>query len=108
MPDDPGFHTILLHPTFDRHLGTLDFAYDSAYGVVRSSWSISGNTATWKLTIPPNSKGFLPLTPDQVGAFKLDDKPLSQSSRVHSASENNGQIAYEVPSGSYQFAVTLR
>ena len=107
MADDPGFHTVLLHPTFDRRLGTLDFTYDSAYGAVRSSWSISGNTATWKLTIPPNSKGLLPLTQDQVDAFKLDDKSLAQSPRVRSTGANNGQIVYEVPSGNFQFAVTL-
>jgi alpha-L-rhamnosidase len=108
MSNDPGFHTVLLHPTFDRRLGTLDFTYDSVYGAVRSSWSISGNTATWKLTIPPNSKGLLPLTQDQVDTFKLDDKSLVQNSRVHSMGVNNGQEVYEVPSGSFQFIVTLR
>ena len=108
MSDDPGFHTILLHPTFDQRLGTLDFTYDSAYGPIHSAWSISGNTAVWNLTIPPNTKGLLPLTQDQKQTFKLDDKSLSQASRLHSLGENSGQEVYEVPAGTYRFTTTLR
>jgi alpha-L-rhamnosidase len=108
LPTDPGFHTVLLHPTFDRRLGTLDFSYDSTYGTVHSSWSISGNTAVWKLTIPPNAKGLLPLTQEQRRTFTLDDKSLAQNSRVRSVSESNDQETYEIPSGSYQFAVAIK
>src|SRR5262249_48181720 len=34
---DAGFHTILLHPVFDPRLGSVDFAYDSPYGAIRSA-----------------------------------------------------------------------
>jgi alpha-L-rhamnosidase len=108
ISDDPGFHTILLHPTFDRRLEKLDFTYDSAYGPIHSAWSISGDTAVWNLTIPPNTKGLLPLTPDQKQAFKLDDKSLPQASRLHSLGENNGTEIYEVPAGTYRFAAAVR
>src|SRR5438445_7758304 len=57
LPSDPGFHTILIHPNFDRQLGNLEFSYESSYGTIHSAWSITGNTATWKLTIPANAKG---------------------------------------------------
>jgi alpha-L-rhamnosidase len=106
-PSDPGFRTILLHPTFDRRLGSLDFSYECGYGTVHSSWSISANKATWKLTIPANATGSLPLSRDQKEAFTLDGKSLAQNSRLHSK-ESNGLEIYEVPSGSYQFEVTLR
>ena len=55
-----------------------------------------------------NTKGLLPLTQDQKQAFKLDDKSLSQASRLRSLGENNGQEVYEVPAGTYRFAATLR
>ena len=106
-PSDPGFHTILLHPTFDRRLGSLDFSYESGYGTVHSSWSISANKVIWKLTIPPNATGSLPLSSAQKAAFTLDGKSLAQNSRLHSKA-SNGHAVYEVPSGSYQFEVTLR
>ncbi|HXT77041.1 MAG TPA: family 78 glycoside hydrolase catalytic domain [Candidatus Eisenbacteria bacterium] len=106
-PSDPGFRTILLHPTFDRRLGSLDFSYESAYGTVHSSWSISANKAIWKLTIPANATGSLPLSGDRKEAFTLDGKSLAQNSRLHSKG-SNGQEVYEVPAGSYRFEVTLR
>jgi alpha-L-rhamnosidase len=107
VADDPGFHTILLHPTFDRRLGSLDFSYESNYGTVHSSWSISGNQAIWKLTIPASTTGSLPFSADQKEVFMLDGKPLAQNSRLHSKSGSDGRQTYEVPSGSYQFEVTL-
>jgi alpha-L-rhamnosidase len=106
-PSDPGFRTILLHPTFDRRLGSLDFSYESAYGTVHSSWVISANKAIWELTIPANATGSLALSGDRKEAFTLDGKSLAQNSRLHSK-ESNGQEVYEVPSGSYRFEVTLR
>ena len=54
-----------------------------------------------------NATGSLPLSGDQKEAFSLDGKSLAQNSRLHSKG-SNGQEVYEVPSGSYQFEVTLR
>ena len=38
----------------------------------------------------------------------LDGKSLAQNKRLHSKAASDGQEIYEVPSGSYQFEVTLR
>jgi alpha-L-rhamnosidase len=107
-PAQAGFHTILLHPTFDPRLGMLDFSYDSVYGTIHSSWSISGNSAVWNLTIPPNVKGELPLSANQKDTFKQDGKPLGSNFKLHSDAEHHGAEVYEVPAGSYQFEITLR
>jgi len=107
VPSDPGFHTILLHPNFDKRLGNLDFSYESSYGTIRSRWSISGNQATWKLTVPANATGRLPLAPDQAKAFQLDGQVLSESSRVRESSKDHNNLEYEIPAGTYQFEVTL-
>src|SRR5215472_13535424 len=96
---DPGFHTILLRPTFDRRIGSVDFSYDSAYGTIRSAWEIQGNTARWNVTIPPNARGRLPLS---ASGFKLDGVPVGESGKLKTA----GGV-YELPSGSYSFEVTL-
>ena len=65
-PLDAGFHTIVLHPQFSARLGSVDFTYKSAYGDIHSAWSVDGNTATWRLTIPANTTGQLDLTPEQA------------------------------------------
>ncbi len=103
---DPGFHTIWLHPNFDRKLGSVDFSYDSGYGAIRSAWSVSGEKVTWKLTIPANASGVLPA---EVGGglLRLDGKELAGNSRIHSKHENGATI-YEVPAGTYEFESTLK
>jgi len=106
-PDDPGFHTIHLHPNFDRKLGSLDFSYESQYGMIHSAWNVNNNAAQWTLTIPANSKGELPLAVSQKGSFKLDGESLAQSARVRLVREDDGKEVYELPAGSYHFSVAL-
>jgi alpha-L-rhamnosidase len=104
---DPGFHVIRLHPNFDKRLGSLDFSYESSYGAIHSAWSIAGNKAIWKLTIPANATGRLPLGGAQAQAFQLDGQSLSKSSRVHAVSKDSNDLEYELPAGSYQFEIAL-
>lgn len=106
-PDDAGFHTIWLHPNFDARLGTLDFSYESSYGRIHSAWSAAGNQASWKLTIPPNSRGRLPLTEARARSYKLGGKSLLHSANVHSVAGENGEEIFELPAGTYEFTVAL-
>ncbi len=107
VPSDPGFHTIYLHPNFDRRLGSLDFSYESSYGTIHSAWSVAGDKAIWNLTIPANSKGVIPLSSEKANTFILNGKPLSLSRRVGAFSANGASFEFEIPAGSYQFEVTL-
>jgi alpha-L-rhamnosidase len=106
-PSDSGFHTILLHPNFDQRLGSLDFSYESSYGTIHSAWSIAGETATWNLTIPANATGLLPLAAGQAQSFKLDGQLLSTNKKIRARNKRGGDFEYELPAGSYQFAVSL-
>jgi alpha-L-rhamnosidase len=107
VPTDPGFHTILLHPNFDRRLGSLEFSYESSYGTIHSAWSITGNKATWKLTIPANANGRLPLAQGKAESYKLDGQVLAKSRRVQALADTGNSLEYELPSGNYQFEVVL-
>jgi alpha-L-rhamnosidase len=104
---DPGFHVIRLHPNFDKRLGSLDFSYESSYGMIHSEWSIAGSKAIWHLTIPANATGRLRLGKVQAESFQLDGQALSKSSRVHAAAKENNEAEYELPAGSYRFEVAL-
>lgn len=103
---DAGFHTILLRPTFDSRLGSLDFSYASPYGKIASAWNASGNTVTWKLTIPANAQGRLPLTADQAARFKVNGQTLENNANVKVASDG-AQRVYKLPAGTYVFDVAL-
>ena len=107
-PSDAGFHTVYLHPTFDQRLGSLDFTYQSPYGPIKSSWSSQGSMATWKITIPPNANGELPLAVVRSGQFTLDGVSLDKSKKIKLKSGDDGSQSYELAAGSYVFAVNSK
>jgi alpha-L-rhamnosidase len=107
VPTDPGFHTIYLHPNFDKRLGNLEFSYESSYGTIHSGWLITGNKATWNLTIPANATGHLPLGQEKARSYTLDGQVLSESRKVRALAKDGNALEYELPAGSYKFEVAL-
>jgi alpha-L-rhamnosidase len=99
-PLDAGFHTIILHPVFDRRLGSLDLRYQSPYGEIHSSWNVDGDKAHWTVTIPPNTTGLLPLSPAVRATYTLDGHPL-----VEPFVEDR-HPSYGLSAGTYSFVVT--
>ena len=51
-PVQPGFKHIIMKPVPDKRLGSLDAAFRSASGEIRSSWKYEGDTWTWEFTVP--------------------------------------------------------
>ncbi len=105
-PLDAGFHTIVLHPVFDARLGHLAFDYNSPYGPIHSDWTANGSAATWHLTIPANTTGWLALSAEEAAKYKLDGAPLTVS-KATNAAPLNGQSGFTLAPGSYTFAVEL-
>src|SRR5437868_11410901 len=103
-PLDPGFHTVVLHPTFDSRLRNMDFSYDSPYGRIHSAWSIEGTTASWRVTVPPNSKAWLPVSVNNIGAYSLEGEPLTHSQKARRLDKGRESV-YELPAGTYAFTV---
>jgi len=103
--NDPGFHTIRLHPNFSARIGSVDLSYNSAQGEIRSAWTVTGQQAKWKLSIPANARGVLSLTGIEARSYSLGGKSLS-AGKLH-AQKNGEQTEYELPAGSYEFTVRL-
>jgi alpha-L-rhamnosidase len=103
IASDPGFHTIYLHPAFDARLGSLDFTYNSPYGVIMSKWKMAGSDVTWDLTIPPNSTGMLPLDLVETYSMTINGQSLGKSREVLSKSGY-----YILPAGSYSFKAPMK
>lgn len=104
-PLDAGFHTVVLHPVFNRRMGSIDLRYQSPYGEIHSRWSVEGNTTHWLVTIPPNSKGWLRLTTGEAKSYMLAGKPLADSPLAKPVTLEE-QPGYEIPAGTYAFEVT--
>ncbi len=106
-PIDAGFHTVVLHPAFDRRLGSVKFDYASAYGTIHSDWSVEGTTALWHVTIPANTAGWLGLSTSEAGRYKLEGIPLMESKQVTAASFGQ-KSGFELAAGSYTFEVEMQ
>ncbi len=106
-PVDAGFHTIVLHPVFDARLGSIALDYDSTYGPIHSDWTVKGSTAQWHLTIPADTRGWLPLNADEAAKYTLDGAPLTKSKLAKPATRD-GRDGFELLSGSYTFLIGLR
>jgi alpha-L-rhamnosidase len=103
-PLDAGFHTVMLHPVFDARLGSIDFAYPSAYGIIRSAWTVNGSTAEWHVTIPANTTGWVPAS--DAAKYKQDGQSLVKSR--HAKSTNlDGQSGFALEAGTYTFTVAM-
>jgi alpha-L-rhamnosidase len=106
-PLDAGFHTVVLHPVFDARLGHVSFDYDSVYGPIHSDWTVQGATATWHLTLPANTEGWLPLSAAERSKYKLlgGEGPGRAQFRLHTHVNQSG---FALPAGSYTFNVDLK
>jgi alpha-L-rhamnosidase len=105
-PLDAGFHTVVLHPTFDPRLGHLVFDYSSSYGPIHSDWRMAGTTAEWHVTLPPNTTGWLKLSAGEAEKYKVEGAPLAQS-RFAKAATRDGQAGYELGAGTYTFQMSI-
>lgn len=51
-PVCPGFKHIIMKPVPDKRLGSIEAEYDSAAGLIKSSWKFEGDIWNWSVTIP--------------------------------------------------------
>ena len=63
-PVCPGFKHIIMKPVPDKRLGSLDAEYNSAAGLIKSSWKFDGDLWTWTFTVPENARASVTLPGD--------------------------------------------
>jgi alpha-L-rhamnosidase len=97
-PMDAGFHTVVLHPQFDARLGHVKFSYPSSYGMIKSAWTVKGNLAEWKVTIPANATG-------QISLHEMEEWKL-ESAGKDGIERDAGGVKLEP--GSYTFTAAVK
>ena len=102
---DSGFGTFVLQPVCGGHFTSLEAAYESARGTIRSAWTARDGVMTgYECTVPANTRAELYL-------------PAAENARVH-ARENpeGGETAvrngipvrkYQLPAGTYHFEIEM-
>lgn len=56
-PTQPGFKRIIFKPYLTGYLKHTSATYESVFGEIKSEWETSGESFSWKITIPENSTG---------------------------------------------------
>ena len=98
VPEDPGYHTVWLHPHFDAKLKSLNFHYDSAYGGIHSAWSVAGATAQWTITLPANTRGRLADEDSRYRLVSVNGTAAEKSTALERSTDG-----YALPAGTYHF-----
>jgi alpha-L-rhamnosidase len=60
-PEFPGFQKIIMKPVPHKMLGYVNAKFDSAAGMIKSSWKYVGDTWKWDFTIPEGSVAIVTL-----------------------------------------------
>jgi alpha-L-rhamnosidase len=102
-PLDAGFHTVVLHPQFDKRFGLVDFTYPSSYGAIHSAWSVQGTNATWTITIPANTTGFI--SDAEKGSITSTRK---YDGLMESGKGPNGEAGISLQPGTYEFTAEVK
>ena len=63
-PSQPGFKHIIMKPIPDARLGFIEASYQSAAGLIKSSWKYEGKEWVWTFTIPKGSTASVTLPGD--------------------------------------------
>ncbi|GAA4454473.1 hypothetical protein GCM10023189_20990 [Nibrella saemangeumensis] len=103
-PQVAGFKEFVLKPTPDPD-GKITFAkghYDSVYGRINSEWRKTGNTWTYKTTVPANTTATLYLPANSLAQVKESGKSIAQ---WKGAKQENGQVVLPLGSGTYVFDI---
>ena len=63
-PAQPGFKHIIMKPVTDKRLGSLDASFQSAVGLIKSSWKYEGDKWIWNFTVPKGATATVTLPGD--------------------------------------------
>jgi alpha-L-rhamnosidase len=87
--NQPGFKNVILAPHFVEGLNEFTATHDGPYGKIVSSWQRTGNSVTYKVTIPANSTATITFP---AGKVMAGNKPVAG--------------IYQATAGSYVFEVS--
>lgn len=109
--DQPGFKHIILQPTPDQVIKTVDCSYNSAYGTIVSNWSYENGNFLYDATVPANTTAtvYLPVEDDSTVTVngKAPEQLTTEADGIRYVETKDGRAVFEAVAGSYSFAATV-
>jgi len=100
--ESSAFKKIIMKPEMINSLNTVNASYNSAYGLIKSSYTKTGKTFNWYVTVPPNTTALVYIPVNNKN--EVSEKLKSIKDLKFIKMENDRAI-YEVGSGDYSFVV---
>ncbi|MBR5757229.1 MAG: hypothetical protein IKX88_01375, partial [Thermoguttaceae bacterium] len=129
-PENPGFKHIIMRPNVVGDLTYVNASYDSARGLVKSSWKLDKESGkfVWNLTVPANttatvsvptsnpnslemttSRLFLvPPEPGEIRFAKYDTKTEDFDVKQLDKKNVDGRVEFELGCGNYEITAELK
>lgn len=103
-PSTPGFKQTRISPLYgSNQLSYAKAGHLSLYGLVESSWRISGNVIELGANVPVNTSAEIVLLGASIETLTENGAPLDQVEGILSFTECEDHVLVVVGSGSYQF-----
>jgi len=104
-PAAPGFKRILVKPALDPRVKAGGADYESVLGRISTRWRQGDAGLTLDLTVPPNATAEVRLPAPSADAVRESGRGIGGRPDVKRLKAPAGEVAFEVGSGSYRFAV---
>ncbi|NBB28539.1 alpha-L-rhamnosidase [Cellulophaga sp. BC115SP] len=101
---ETAYKYIELKSDFPKGLNQVQASYQSIRGTIESHWKKEGNTTTWQVSVPANSKAIIYLPTSDYQNITEGDKNISQYKEIKIMGLSREYTILEIGSGSYSFA----
>lgn len=107
-PSAPGFKRFVIRPAVVGDLTWVKCAYQSAYGVILSNWSLDGSAFRLEVRIPTNTTATVYVPTSARDSVLESNRVAANSPGVRFLRMETGCAVFRVESGRYSFASTFQ
>ncbi|WP_207425450.1 alpha-L-rhamnosidase [Pedobacter sp. SYSU D00535] len=105
--NNPGFKNIIMKPDMIAGLDFANGSYQSIYGAIKSDWKKKGNSFTWNVVVPANTKALIYIPAKSADKVNEGSKKASTAEGVKFVKMEGDRAVYEVGSGNYSFSSSI-
>ena len=105
-PAQPGMKHFLIQPQLVGKLTHANTTAASYYGDIVCNWSRKGTTATFEITVPPNTAATFHIPAASIGHMRESGKPVTEAAGVTRIGQHGPTQILRLGSGRYQFTST--
>lgn len=100
-----GFKQLVMQPAIINGLDSVNASYQTAYGLVQSSYTNTKGSFNWHVTVPPNSSALVYMPAKNMDALTETRKKISAIKDIKAIKMENGRAVLSIGSGDYDFEV---